>query len=115
MIVYSRSTMRLSKAGLFGEREAGLAAFAGALSHPARIAIVTRLMEEGGELCCREIVAALPLAQATVSQHLKVLEKAGLVAARAEGVSVRYRLIRERLRSFCHAFQETLGTREESS
>ena len=104
--------MKWSKAELFGEREVGLAAFAGALSHPARIAIVTGLME-GGERSCGEIVEGLPLAQATVSQHLKALEAAGLVEGRREGVSVRYRLRRERLRSFCHAFQETLGTGSE--
>ena len=101
--------MRLSKAELFGEREVGLAEFAMALSHPARIAIVTMLMD-GGELCCGDIVEGLPLAQATVSQHLKALEKAGLLAVRPDGVCMRYRLVRERLQSFCHAFQETLGT-----
>ena len=52
----------------------------------------------------------LPLAQATVSQHLKALEAAGLIEGRRDGASVRYRLLRERLRSFCHSFQETLGT-----
>ena len=101
--------MRLSKAELFGTREVELAEFAGALSHPARIAIVTMLMR-ADELCCGDIVEELPLAQATVSQHLKALEKAGLLAVRPDGVCMRYRLVREKLQSFCHAFQETLGT-----
>ena len=102
--------MILSKAELFGAREVRLAGFAGALSHPARIAIVTMLMD-GEELCCGDIVEALPLAQATVSQHLKALEKAGLVAVRPDGVCMLYRLVRERLQSFCHAFQEALGAK----
>jgi len=49
-----------------------------ALAHPARVAIV-RLLIERGECICGEIVDELPLAQATVSQHLKVLKQAGLI------------------------------------
>lgn len=101
--------MRLSKHGTFNEKQVELAEFAKSLAHPARIAIVTKLMESP-ELCCSQIVDALPLAQATVSQHLRALERAGLLVGTPDGVRVCYRLDRSRLQSFCHAFQQTLKT-----
>jgi len=58
--------------------EQRLAALARALGHPARVAIV-RMLIHTGECVCGDIVSRLPLAQATVSQHLKVLKEAGLV------------------------------------
>src|SRR5881396_2368065 len=58
-------------------RDTELARFAKALGHPARVAIVRMLTE--GECVCGDIVGRLPLAQATVSQHLKVLKQAGLI------------------------------------
>ena len=61
-----------------------LAAVCKALSHPARIAILQTLAQRG-TCICGEIVAALPLSQATVSQHLKVLKEAGLIRGETEG------------------------------
>ncbi|TMQ64990.1 MAG: winged helix-turn-helix transcriptional regulator [Candidatus Eisenbacteria bacterium] len=58
-------------------RDTELARLAKALGHPARVAIVRMLTE--GECVCGDIVGRLPLAQATVSQHLKVLKQAGLI------------------------------------
>ena len=58
--------------------EAELARLCKALGHPARVEILKFLMERG-ECQCSLIVERLPLAQATVSQHLKVLKDAGLV------------------------------------
>ena len=69
--------------------EAQLAAVAKALAHPARVRIV-RLLSDRGGCVCGEIVDELPLAQATVSQHLKVLKDAGLLRASADGVRVGY-------------------------
>jgi len=66
-----------------------LAAMAKALGHPARVAILRQLAEEG-ECICGEIVSALPLAQATVSQHLKVLKDAGFVQGEIDGPRVCY-------------------------
>lgn len=86
-----------------------MAAFAGALAHPARIRIVTLLRREG-DLPCMRIVAALPLAQATVSQHLKVLEEVGLVTSRPDGLSVHYKLNARALQQNCKAIQSNLGT-----
>ena len=59
-------------------RDVELARFAKALGHPARAAIV-RFLAECGDCVCGDIVSRLPLAQATVSQHLKVLRDAGLI------------------------------------
>ena len=61
-----------------------------ALSDPSRVAIVKML--ENKVMCVCEIVAALELAQPTVSKHLKVLEDAGLVESRKESVWVNYHL-----------------------
>jgi ArsR family transcriptional regulator len=59
-------------------KDADLARLAKALGHPARVAIL-RFLGAGGECQCGTIVDQLPLAQATVSQHLKVLKDAGLI------------------------------------
>jgi ArsR family transcriptional regulator len=59
-------------------RDVTLARMAKALGHPARVAIL-RMLIASGECHCQVIVDQLPLAQATVSQHLKVLKQAGLI------------------------------------
>ena len=66
-----------------------LARLAKALGHPARIAIL-RTLNERRECVCGEIVETMPLAQATVSQHLKVLKEAGLVQGEVDGPRVCY-------------------------
>jgi ArsR family transcriptional regulator, arsenate/arsenite/antimonite-responsive transcriptional repressor len=66
-----------------------LARFAKALGHPTRVAILRRLAAHG-ECVCGEIVDGLPLAQATVSQHLKVLKQAGLIIGEVDGPRVCY-------------------------
>lgn len=55
-----------------------------ALGHPARIAIV-RILAQRKSCICGEIVEVLPLAQATVSQHLKALKEAGIIIGEVEG------------------------------
>jgi ArsR family transcriptional regulator len=76
--------------------EAELAAFAKALAHPTRVQIVRLLLSR--DVCfCGEIVDELPLAQATVSQHLKVLKEAGLIRGEIDGPRTYYSLDRERL------------------
>lgn len=55
-----------------------------ALAHPVRVAIVRALLTSG-TCCCGQIVGRLPLAQSTVSQHLKVLREAGIVSGESEG------------------------------
>ena len=68
----------------FTQKEQLLAAFAKALAHPARIAIL-KLLAQRNECICGEIVEVLPLSQSTVSQHLKELKNAGLIDGSIDG------------------------------
>ena len=61
-----------------------LAGWAKALGHPARIAILEVLARRNA-CVCGEIVEELPLAQSTVSQHLKVLKEAGIISGHIDG------------------------------
>ena len=60
-----------------------------ALGHPVRLAIVRALAEQSC-CCCADVCSRLPLAQSTVSQHLKVLRDAGLLSFRRDGVRSAY-------------------------
>jgi len=73
----------------YQESEIQLARFAKALGHPARIAILKQLAMMN--CCfCGDIVDKLPIAQATVSQHLKELKESGLIQGNIEPPKVRY-------------------------
>lgn len=61
-----------------------LARLAKALAHPARVAILRLLVREEGCIV-GDIVGELPLAQSTVSQHLKQLKEAGLIRGEVDG------------------------------
>ena len=61
-----------------------LALLAKAVGHPARVQIL-RLLARRDACICGDIVDELPLAQSTVSQHLKVLKKAGLIRGEIDG------------------------------
>jgi ArsR family transcriptional regulator len=60
-----------------------------ALGHPARIAIVQFLLNQK-DCICNDIVNELPLAQPTISQHLKELKNAGIIQGTIEGKSICY-------------------------
>lgn len=76
--------MAVHKKDEFTQKEQDLAAFAKAMSHPARIAIL-KVLAQKNECICGEIVDVLPLAQSTVSQHLKELKTAGLITGETDG------------------------------
>lgn len=78
------------------EREQELALLAKAVAHPARVRILGLLLAQDA-CCCGEIVEELPLAQATVSQHLKVLKEAGMIVGEIDGLRTSYCASRERL------------------
>jgi len=81
--------MGTTKSEQFTARQNELSALAKAIGHPARIAIIEYLLQT--DACvCGDIVEVLPLAQATVSQHLKELKNAGLIKGSIEGTSVCY-------------------------
>jgi ArsR family transcriptional regulator len=86
---YSNKDMGASKTDGFTERQNKLAIMAKALGHPARIAIIEYLLTV--DTCiCGDIVDVLPLAQPTVSQHLKELKNAGLIKGNIEGTAICY-------------------------
>ena len=66
-----------------------LAALAKAIAHPARLQII-RLLSSRAACVCGEIVGELPLAQSTVSEHLRLLKEAGLVKGEVDGPRVCY-------------------------
>lgn len=81
--------MGASKTEEFTVRDNKLAAYAKALAHPARIAIIQLLIKK--QTCiCGDIVEELPLSQSTVSQHLKELKSAGLIKGDIEGTKTCY-------------------------
>lgn len=71
------------------EADDELAALAKAIAHPARVRII-RILVRKAACVCGDIVDELPLAQSTVSQHLKVLKEAGLVRGEVDGPRVCY-------------------------
>ncbi|HEX7838905.1 MAG TPA: metalloregulator ArsR/SmtB family transcription factor [Kofleriaceae bacterium] len=66
-----------------------LAGLAKALGHPARVKIL-RILARKNACICGDIVDELPLAQSTVSQHLKMLKEAGLIRGDVDGPRVCY-------------------------
>ena len=81
--------MGASKSASFSVEHNEMATLFKALSHPARIAIVEYLLSVDSCIC-GDIVNELPLAQPTVSQHLKELKNAGLIKGNFEGTSICY-------------------------
>ncbi|MGO8685129.1 MAG: ArsR/SmtB family transcription factor [Thermoleophilia bacterium] len=65
-------------------RDQELSRLARALGHPARVAIV-RLLQQRGSCIAGDISAALPLAQSTVSEHLRLLKEAGFIRGQIAG------------------------------
>jgi ArsR family transcriptional regulator, arsenate/arsenite/antimonite-responsive transcriptional repressor len=86
-----------------------LARLAKALGHPARVRILQLLLSR--DACyCGQIVDELPLAQATVSQHLKVLKDARLIVGEIEGLRTCYCASRSRLAELHELVDELLAT-----
>ena len=81
--------MGATKTDFFTAEQNDLALFTKALGHPARIAILQHLLKV--QSCvCGDIVNELPLAQPTVSQHLKELKNAGIIKGTIEGNAICY-------------------------
>ncbi len=81
--------MAINKKEIFGKDSLKLADFAKAISHPARIEIL-KILSEKNTCICGEIVLEIPLAQSTVSQHLKELKSAGLISGEIDGPKTCY-------------------------
>jgi ArsR family transcriptional regulator, arsenate/arsenite/antimonite-responsive transcriptional repressor len=81
--------MGATKTDHFTDKQNAIAILAKALGHPARIAIIDYLLKV--DTCiCGDIVNELPLAQPTVSQHLKELKNAGIIKGNIEGNAICY-------------------------
>jgi DNA-binding transcriptional ArsR family regulator len=81
--------MGLTKSEIFNEKQKKLSQMMKALAHPARIAIIQKLIKTNACIC-GDLVDELGLAQATISQHLKELKNAGLIKGTIEGTSICY-------------------------
>lgn len=81
--------MGASKTEHFSDEQNEIASLFKAIAHPARVAIIEYLLKI--DTCiCTDIVNELPLAQPTVSQHLKELKNAGIIKGSVEGNAICY-------------------------
>jgi ArsR family transcriptional regulator len=71
------------------EADEDLAKLAKALGHPARVRIIRMLSRKEARVCS-QIVDELPLAQSTVSEHLRILKEAGLIRSSQDGPRIGY-------------------------
>lgn len=83
----------------YSDSQISISAFSKALSHPARIKIL-RILGKYDSCICNDIVKELPLAQSTVSQHLKELKESGLIECQIDGTRSIYYLNKKALKGF---------------
>ena len=101
--------MGASKTEHFTDQQNQIAVLAKALGHPARVAIMEYLMSV--DICiCGDIVKELPLAQPTVSQHLKELKNAGLIKGSIEGNAICYCIDEKALQTLQSYFAGIAGS-----
>ena len=81
--------MAVSKSEEFTKTENKVSDWAKALSHPARIKIL-KILAQKNVCMCGDFVDLMPLAQATVSQHLKELKRVGFIKGEIEGPKICY-------------------------
>lgn len=91
-----------------------IALVARALAHPARIAVV-RILAAQNDCRGRDVFSQLPLAQSTVSQHLRVLRDAGVVESHADGTSAVFCLAADVLDEFGAALRDIAAHAETCS
>lgn len=94
LIVYRRLTMKQKH-----QDQTTLADLCKALGHPTRIRILAELSKVGS-CYCGDLTDMLPLAQSTVSQHLKILKNAGLIEDGFQGPNRCYCVNRQRIEKF---------------
>ncbi|MES2238678.1 MAG: metalloregulator ArsR/SmtB family transcription factor [Bacteroidota bacterium] len=107
--------MGITKTEHFTEEQNELAILTKAIGHPARIAIIQHLLKVNSCIC-GDIVNELPLAQPTVSQHLKELKNAGLIKGNFEGNAICYCLDEkgfEKLKMFFQNIESHLNNKNQ--
>ena len=104
--------MGITKTEIFTEEQNRLAVMLKAIAHPARIAILQRIISANACIC-GDLVSEFGLAQATISQHLKELKNAGLIQGSIEGASICYcinpeawKLLEKELNIFISSYKE---------
>lgn len=97
--------MAAPKTEAFTQQEQHLASFAKVIAHPARIAIL-KVLADRNACICGEIVEVLPLAQSTVSQHLKELKNAGLINGSIDGPRSCYCINWDAFNQFVETFSQ---------
>jgi len=105
--------MGATKTDLFTKEQNELANMAKAIAHPARIAILQKLIKTNACIC-GDLAEELGLAQPTISQHLKELKSAGIIQGTVEGTSVCYCInpeIWKQYRQFFFEFFTEVGAR----
>ncbi len=89
-----------------------------ALGHPARLRILRILAKNSQNCCCADVTESLPLAQSTVSQHIKVLFSAGLIECQVKGTRNCYVVVPEKLAAiesaWCGLAAGLCGSNEET-
>lgn len=81
--------MGITKSDFFSDKQNATAGMMKALAHPARIAILEYLLKVN-DCICGDIVNELPLAQPTISQHLKEMKNAGIIQGNVDGNAICY-------------------------
>lgn len=81
--------MGVTKTENFSREQNLIANFAKAIGHPARVAILEYLVRSN-QCICGDLVEELPLAQATISQHLRELKNIGIIKGKVVGTAVCY-------------------------
>ncbi len=99
--------MGATKTDHFTNRQNTISTLSKALGHPARVAIIEYLIKVN-ECICSNIVNELPLAQPTVSQHLKELKNAGLIKGNIEGNSICYCIDEKMIEKLQNYFSDIL-------
>jgi len=99
--------MGATKTEHYSDNQNEIATLAKALGHPARVAIIEYLVKVNACIC-GDIVNELPLAQPTVSQHLKELKNAGIIKGEVEGNSVCYCIDKNAIAKVIGYFSEIL-------
>mgnify|MGYP001300193570 FL=1 len=95
--------MGASKSDSFSAEHNEMATLFKALSNPARVAIVDYLLSV--DTCiCGDIVNELPLAQPTISQHLKELKNANIIKGSIEGTAICYCINQETIQKIENHF-----------
>lgn len=101
--------MGLSKTEYFNAKQNELAQIAKVFAHPARIAIIQYLLKVN-QCIGGDIVNEIPLAQPTISRHLKELKSIGIIKGTIEGTSMSYCIDAERWRVVQHLFNDLFNT-----